>query len=92
VTTKYMTLLAQPNETAHDRLGIIASRRLGDAVLRNRAKRRLREVFRHANAADSAAERTLDIVVIPKRELVDAPFLELRSEFDHAVRRLRGRR
>jgi ribonuclease P protein component len=90
VTTKYMTLLAQPNETERDRLGIIASRRLGDAVLRNRAKRRVREIFRQAS--ENSTGRFLDIVVIPRRELVDAPFVELQADFTSAVRRLRSRR
>jgi ribonuclease P protein component len=83
-----MTLLAQPNDLSRDRLGIIASRRLGDAVTRNRAKRRIRELFRQ-EAPSAASGRTLDIVVIPRRELVDAPFAALRSELSSAISRLR---
>jgi ribonuclease P protein component len=41
-----MILLGQPNTLGCDRLGIIASRKFGGAVARNRAKRRLRELFR----------------------------------------------
>jgi len=84
-----MTLLAQPNDLSRDRLGLIASRRLGGAVIRNRAKRRIRELFRQG-AATAVSGRTLDIVVIPRRELVNAPFAVLRSELNGAIRRLRG--
>ena len=84
-----MTLLAQPNDLSRDRLGLIASRRLGGAVIRNRAKRRIREVFRQG-AATAVSGRTLDIVVIPRRELVNAPFAVLRSELNGAIKRLRG--
>ena len=49
-------------------------RKLGDAVRRNRAKRLIREVFRHLDRCRSAA---LDVVVIPRRELFDAPFSDL---------------
>lgn len=91
IATKYMTLLAQPNSGPADRLGIIASRRLGGAVLRNRAKRRLRDVFRRGAALEPAA-RPLDIVVIPRRELLTAPPQIVEAEFWAAVGRLRGRR
>ncbi|MBI1372941.1 MAG: ribonuclease P protein component [Phycisphaera sp.] len=35
-----------PNERAHSRLGLSVSRRVGNAVVRNRVKRMLRESFR----------------------------------------------
>jgi ribonuclease P protein component len=95
VAAKYMTLLAQPGAGPHDRLGIIASRRLGGAVVRNRAKRRLREVFRRqaAETSASAANRgALDLVVIPRRELVSAAFTSIEEDFRTAVRRLRAKR
>ena len=93
VSTKYMTLLAQPNAGPCDRLGLIASRRLGGAVIRNRAKRRLREIFRRQEPAGSRSSnmRALDLVVIPRRELVSAPFALLEQDFQSAVRRLRAR-
>ena len=50
VAARYVTLLGRPNDRGCDRLGIIASREVGGAVVRNRAKRRLREMFRHAGA------------------------------------------
>jgi ribonuclease P protein component len=91
VATKYMTVLGQPNGGDRDRLGIIASRRLGDAVVRNRAKRRVREIFRRQRPAEPPV-RSLDLVVIPRRELVEAPFAVLETDFSSAVSRLRGRR
>jgi ribonuclease P protein component len=88
-----MTVLAQPSRGPVDRLGIIASRRLGGAVIRNRAKRRLREVFRRqpTETTSSAGARPLDLVVIPRRELVSASFPVITADFQAAVRRLRAR-
>jgi ribonuclease P protein component len=39
-------LLVQPNNLSHSRFGFSASRAVGNAVFRNRAKRRFREVVR----------------------------------------------
>ena len=89
VGTSFMTLLALPNALDRDRLGVIASRKLGGAVVRNRAKRRLRAIFREIQP-DLARERghvALDIVVIRRRELVQAPFGVLQGEFGRALGR-----
>lgn len=85
-----MTLLALPNTHGVDRLGVIASRRLGGAVLRNAAKRRVREIFR-AGEPDLRTSPSFDIVVIPRREVVTRMFAEIQSEFDAALRRIRPR-
>lgn len=94
VQTRYLTVLALPNALGRDRLGIIASRRLGGAVLRNRAKRRVRELFRlRADRAECAASvRSLDLVVIPRREVAEAPFSQIVLEFGSALSRLRRTR
>ena len=73
---RLMTMFVQPSAGSHPRLGIAATRKLGPAVDRNRAKRRVRELFRHHKPAAG-----LDIVVVPRRELLDAPFASLEAEF-----------
>lgn len=80
-----MTLVLSSNEAGRGRLGIIASRKLGDAVRRNRAKRLLREVFRQTPSMTRSPG--LDVVVIPRRELFDAPYPALESDFRGALRR-----
>lgn len=94
VAARYMTLLGRPNALDRDRLGVVASRKVGGAVVRNRAKRRLREVFRRGLAADGGTpgDRTLDVVAIARRELVDAPFAAVEADFQRALRALRRAR
>ena len=92
VATRYVTLLGKANALGHDRLGLIASRRLGNAVLRNRAKRRAREVFRSTNpdSAGRVGRPSFDFVAIPRREFVSEPITVVVKDFHAAVRKLRG--
>ena len=73
---RYMTALFLANTLGHGRLGIIASRRLGGAVARNRAKRLIREVFRRSVPPAIG----MDVVVIPRRELFDAAFADFEAD------------
>jgi len=76
VSGRFMTLFVRPNALGHARLGIAATRKIGGAVVRNRAKRVTRELFRHRKPSTG-----LDIVVIPHREFLDAPHTRLQQEF-----------
>jgi ribonuclease P protein component len=79
---RYLTLFTLSNSLPVGRLGIAATRKLGGAVERNRAKRLIREVFRRNKLAPG-----FDIVVIPKRELLDASLTALETEFRHTLER-----
>ncbi len=84
-----MTIFALARPDAGSRLGIAATRKLGSAVERNRAKRLVRELFRL-----NPAPPGLDIVVVPRRALFDATFRSLEAEYVATLGRLRslGRR
>jgi len=91
VSSRYVTLIGRVNALGRDRLGIIASRRVGGAVLRNRAKRRLREIFRQGQPDMSQPPGpTLDVVAIARADLAKAPFGQLRTDVESALRRLRS--
>jgi ribonuclease P protein component len=87
VHSRYSTVFIMPNAGAVGRLGIAATRKLGGAVRRNRAKRLIREVFRRNKIAPG-----FDVVVIPKRELLDASLADLEADYRALIdRRLRKR-
>ena len=67
------------------RLGITASRRVGNAVVRNRAKRIVREAFR---ATRSLWPSPFDLVVIVRRPLGDVSFDEVIDEWRVAAPRI----
>jgi ribonuclease P protein component len=76
VSGRFMTLFARATHEPTARLGIAATRKIGGAVIRNRAKRLVRELFRHHRP-----DLTLDVVVVPRREFLDAPYPTLEREF-----------
>jgi ribonuclease P protein component len=88
ISGRYATVFMLPNQRDISRLGIAASRKLGGAVVRNRAKRLIREVFRRNKIAQG-----FDVVVVAKRDLVDASLTALEVDYRTSLeRRLRPRR
>jgi ribonuclease P protein component len=65
-----LVLIARPNEIPFSRVGVTASRRVGGAVERNRAKRLLREAARHLYPQFEAAGQ--DIMLIARPQIVNA--------------------
>lgn len=70
-----LVLIALPNELGISRVGITASRKVGSAVRRNRAKRLLREAARHLYPEFASAG--WDIVLIARPKLVDVKEAEV---------------
>ena len=68
------------------RLGFTASRKVGIAVARNRARRRLRAACDQVLAQHAALER--DYVVIARTETLKRPFAALIGDLETALRRL----
>ncbi len=79
---RFMIVFVLPNGGAVPRLGVAATRKIGSSVDRNRAKRLAREVFRRHKMAVG-----LDVVVVPRREMLDAPFASLEADYHAALQR-----
>jgi ribonuclease P protein component len=73
---RFGTFFLLPNGRQLGRLGIAATRKFGGAVARNRAKRLIRDVFRRNKIAPG-----FDVVVIPKRALLEASLSTFEAEF-----------
>ena len=73
---RLMTMFTMERGAGPARLGIAATRKMGAAVERNRAKRLVRELFRHNKPAAA-----VDVVVVPRREMLEASYDRIEAEF-----------
>lgn len=67
-------------------LGFTATRKVGNAVVRNRARRRLKEAARIALA--NKGQAGWDYVAIARAETGDIPFPRLIADFERALIKL----
>jgi ribonuclease P protein component len=72
------------------RVGFTASRKVGNAVKRNRARRRLKALVAEMIAA--GASPGLDLVLIARTATVDRPFDELRRDLQQSLQRTKAAR
>ena len=80
----FLVLYARKNRSDCNRVGITVSKKLGKAHVRNRARRRIREVYRLNE------EKFLpgwDIVVVARSKAVDAPFDKLTKSYLNLARK-----
>lgn len=73
-------------QTDRIRIGFTVSRKVGNAVERNRARRRLREAVRARAAACARAGH--DYVVIGRRAALTTPFARILSDLEAAFRKV----
>ena len=74
----YLVLYARRNRTTQNRVGVTVGKKLGHAVVRNRVRRRLREVYR-LNEAKFAPG--WDIVVVARSRCIKADFQKLTQAY-----------
>jgi ribonuclease P protein component len=75
---KYFTAFVLANAGVQPRLGITATRKMGNSVARNRARRLVREVFRKNKRLVPSG---IDIIINVKSPLAEALYQDLESDF-----------
>ncbi len=79
-----VTISVAPNLLPHNRYGFIASRRLGNAVMRNRARRVLREVVRQAAPR---LKTGFDIAFVARNEIVTQSYNRVDDALEELFKR-----
>ena len=80
--------VALQNPDGQTRVGFTVSSKVGNAVVRNRIRRRLREVFRKRKHLLPAG---VDLVLIARTSAKDADYESLARAFEAIARKLKGR-
>ena len=73
-----MVLYCRKNRLGRNRLGLVSSTKLGHAVVRNRCRRRLREVYR---LEKPQLKTGYDIILVARSRTATAPWPELQKQF-----------
>ena len=74
----FLVLYARRNHSATNRVGVTVSKKLGCAVVRNRVRRRLREIYR---LNENLFAPGWDIVVVARSRCIDADFGKLTQAY-----------
>ncbi|HEY2986884.1 MAG TPA: ribonuclease P protein component [Candidatus Binatia bacterium] len=82
IHTSHFVVLRKGNDRQQNRLGITVTTRVGNAVIRNRIKRLVREFFRRQKGQTAPAQ---DIVVIAKRGAETLSFSDVAVELGTAL-------
>jgi len=83
--SSYVVVYCRPNRRGHNRLGVTVSAKLGHAVVRNRVRRRLREIFR---LNQPRMRQGYDVLVVARMRATSATYGELERAFLRCCDRL----
>ena len=80
-----LVVYVRKNKRPQNRVGYTVSVKLGHAVVRNRVRRRLREIYRlHEGELKSG----YDVVVVARSRAVEASYWQLEKDYLHCLRKL----
>jgi ribonuclease P protein component len=86
---KYFNLIYLSNTLAYSRVGVVASRKVGNAVTRNKAKRWMRELYRRNK---DLFAHPIDLLMVAAAEIKAASWAELDEQYHRAVRAIFGKK
>jgi ribonuclease P protein component len=81
---RFLVLCALPNDLDHSRFGIVVSKNIGKAAVRNRVKRRIREAVRLRREMISTG---WDLIFIARSPIREATFTDVERAVEQLLRR-----
>ncbi len=80
---KYFTLIYLSSASSVSRMAVVVSKKVGNAVKRNKIKRWIRSLFRRNKPL---LKHPIDIVIIIKKEILEASWSKLREDYFVAIK------
>jgi ribonuclease P protein component len=80
---KYFTLIYLSSASSVSRMAVVVSKKVGNAVKRNKIKRWIRSLFRRNKPL---LKHPIDIVIIIKKEILEASWPKLREDYFTAIK------
>jgi len=75
---KYFNLIYLSNDFSFSRMAVVVSKKVGNAVKRNKIKRQMRTLFRRNK---NLLKAPLDIIIITKKEILESSWLTLQGDY-----------
>jgi ribonuclease P protein component len=84
IQSRYIIVFLAANNLEYDRFGIVTSKKVGNAVLRNKAKRRLRSIVQ-AHLPD--LKTGFDLVIVARFNIKETIYAVLERDFLNAAKK-----
>lgn len=81
---QYMIVFLKENRQDGNRFGIVTSKKIGNAVVRNRAKRQIREIIKNNL---EKIPNSFDVVVVARFNIKEAGFAVIEKDFLRLMRK-----
>ena len=82
---RFVVVFVLGNERDEARIGVTVTKKFGNAVVRNRAKRWVREVFRRVRLPLGISTKKVDIVVNVKPSATDVEFRDFATDLERTL-------
>jgi len=84
---QFVVYVLKKKDQGHFRIGLSVSKKLGNAVVRNRIKRLIRQFFLEHK---ELVEQEVDYVIIARKPVVGMDYSEVKSSLQHVLRRAKS--
>ncbi|MBQ6495866.1 MAG: ribonuclease P protein component [Firmicutes bacterium] len=84
IPERYIVLFYKKNDLPYNRISFLASKKVGNSVQRNRAKRLMKESYRHIC---TDIKEGYDIILIARNTILDRKCDDVRRSLERAVKK-----
>ncbi len=84
--TKYIVIFYKKNNLGYNRTAFLASKKIGKSVVRNKARRRMKEVY---NIYKDKIDEGYDLIFIARKNIIDVNFNYLIKTTEYLLKKIK---